>query len=150
MLKPMLHCSIIQSQDTYNIRKKVLWPHIKNGNYALPIDTSIDTFHLGTFFNKKIISIGTFTKNINTKFKYNKQYRLRAMATDNQYRFMGGGKVLFLEALKILKKKKIELLWCDARINAIPFYESLNMNSLDSVYEIVNIGPHKTMYINIQ
>ena len=69
------------------------------------------------------------------------------MATDTEHRVKGAGKNLFLKGLDILKKKNINMLWCDARINAIPFYEALNMKSLKETYHIPNIGAHKTMYI---
>ena len=142
-----LEIKIISSQETHDIRQKVLWPHIQDGNYSLDIDHNTNTFHLGTIFNKKIISIGTFVQEKNPKFSATSQYRLRAMATDEKYRFLGAGKSLFLEAVKILKRKKIDLLWCDARIHAIPFYTSLKMKSINEIYEIINIGQHKTMYL---
>ena len=139
----------IPSELTYDIRKKVLWPHIKDGNYSISVDRNPDTFHLGTFIGKRLISIGTFIKENNPKFNCDLQYRLRAMATDKNYRVRGAGRSLFLKAIKILKIKKIKILWCDARIVAVPFYEILKMKSLGEAYEIVNIGPHKTMYIHL-
>ena len=138
---------VIASELTYEIRKKVLWPHIKNGDYSMSADKHPDTFHLGTFLDKKIISIGTFINDNNSKFNCNLQYRLRAMATDKNYRKIGAGKKLFLKAIDILKQKKINLLWCDARLIAIPFYKSVKMRSLPSSYYIPNIGEHKTMYL---
>ncbi len=144
-----LEAKIIESELTYLIRKNVLWPHIKDNNYALPIDKNPETFHLGTFYKQQIISIGTFIKEKHPNFDCEKQYRLRAMATDKKYQIKGAGKCLFLKSIELLKNKEIELLWCDARIKAVPFYESLNMNSLDKVYNIVNIGLHKTMYLYI-
>ena len=141
------HTQIINSELTYDIRKRVLWPHIKDGNYAIEPDNIATTFHLGTYFQNQIISVGTFIKETNSKFDCNPQYRLRAMATDTDYQVKGAGRNLFLTALDILKNKKIMMLWCDARLNAIPFYQALKMKSLDKVYQIPNIGPHKTMYI---
>ncbi len=141
---------IISSALTYDIRKKVLWPHITNGNYSINVDDDEDTFHLGTFLNEKLISIGTFIKNNNPKFNYKLQYRLRAMATDENYRKIGAGKNLFLKGIEILKNYKVELLWCDARMIAIPFYKSMNMKILPETYEIPNIGAHKTMYIYLR
>ena len=52
-----LEIKIISSQETHDIRQKVLWPHIQDCNYSLDIDHNTNTFHLGTIFNKKIISI---------------------------------------------------------------------------------------------
>tara|TARA_B100001113_G_C20837823_1_gene504007 strand:+ start:149 stop:595 length:447 start_codon:yes stop_codon:yes gene_type:complete len=145
-----LETNIISSTSTYNIRKKVLWPHITNDNYSISIDDHKDTFHLGTFLNEKIISIGTFIKENNPKFNCKLQYRLRAMATDKNYRKIGAGKNLFSKGLEILKNNKIELLWCDARLIAIPFYKSMNMESLSGTYNIPKIGAHKTMYIYLK
>ena len=144
-----MNAQIIDSKLTHDIRKRVLWPHIKNDNYAISVDKDPATFHLGTFVEKKVISVGTFIKETNPKFHTNSQYRLRAMATDLNYQIKGAGKILFLKGLEILKEKKIELLWCDARINAIPFYEKLKMKSLQNLYNIKDIGLHKTMYINL-
>jgi hypothetical protein len=70
-----LNVKIIDSKLTYDIRKKVLWPHIKDDNYSLKVDKDVSTFHLGTYINKKIISIGTFVKENNSKFNSNSQYK---------------------------------------------------------------------------
>ena len=65
----VLETNIISSTSTYSIRKKVLWPHITNENYSISIDEHKDTFHLGTFINEKIISIGTFIKENNKEIR---------------------------------------------------------------------------------
>lgn len=142
-----LYAQIIPCELTYKIRKEVLWPHIKNGIYSLDIDSQKNTFHLGTFLNEKIVSIGTFVKQENHHFNCKEQYRLRAMATDSKYRKRNAAKTLFLKAIEILKNKNTNLLWCDARIGAIKFYQSVNMKSLEGTYNIPHIGEHKTMYI---
>ncbi len=64
-----LECRQIKSEMTYELRKKVLWPHIKNDDYSLVSDTANETFHLGVYLKKKIISIGTFVKEQNDKIK---------------------------------------------------------------------------------
>ena len=139
----------ISSSETHLIRKEVLWPHICNNNYSLPIDNKKETFHLGTFVNNDLVSIGTFLPDFNTAFSKKNQYRLRAMATKKKYAGNGYGTKLFLFAISILIRKKVELLWCDARIVAIPFYKKLNMQSLDKTYDIKDIGLHQTMYIKL-
>ena len=55
-----LEAKMIESELTHLIRKNVLWPHIKDNDYSLPIDKNPETFHLGTFHKKQIIS----TRNI--------------------------------------------------------------------------------------
>ena len=58
----LLEVKYIPSNLTYKIRKEVLWPHIKNNKFSIPIDTQKDTFHLGAYINNNIVSIGTFVK----------------------------------------------------------------------------------------
>ena len=97
---------IIKKELTYDLRKKILWPHITNNDYSINVDNNPNTFHMGTFINKEIISIGTFVKENNSKIKPDNQYRLRAMATDINYQKIGAGKNLMLKAFQVLKKKK--------------------------------------------
>jgi len=42
------------------------------------------------------------------------------------------------------------VLWCDARLKAVPFYASLGFQSLPEVYDVPNIGPHQFMWIHIK
>ena len=145
-----LTAQIIPPKLTYNIRKKVLWPHIQNNDYTIKEDKDPNTFHIGVFFEKNVISVGTFIQENNPKLKSENQYRLRAMGTDILYQKMGAGKQLIRKSIELFKKRGIDVLWCSSRLNAIPFYASLNMKSLNEIYHIVNIGPHKTMYLYIK
>ena len=147
MNKILLKAKIIESKLTHGLRKEILWPHITDNNYKIDIDDKDDTFHIGVYMRHTIISIGTFIKEKNTYFDVKNQYRLRAMATDTKFQRQGAGKCLILKGIEVLKEKKIDLLWCSARLKAIPFYKEMKMKSLNEIYHIVNIGPHKTMYL---
>jgi len=143
-----IEARIIPSRLTYTIRNKVLWPHKKIENCKLSIDELASTYHIGTFFQEKLISIGTFIKEKNQNFdKILSQYRLRAMGTSKDYQGISGGKTLLLYAIKFLKEKKTNLIWCDARINAVPFYKSIGFKEKGNIYNIPLIGQHKLMYI---
>ena len=147
MNKTLLKAKIIDSKLTHGIRKEILWPHIKDNNYTIDVDDKDETFHIGVCIGQTIISIGTFVKEKNSHFDVKNQYRLRAMATDKKFQRKGAGKCLILKGLEVLKEKKTDLLWCSARLKAIPFYKGIKMKSLNKIYHIVNIGPHKTMYL---
>ena len=148
--KALLKAKTIPSTLTYEIRKNILWPHIKNNDDSLDIDNKPETFHLGVFLQEKIISVGTFVKENNPEFETKKQYRLRAMGTSSIYQKNGAGRILIQKAMNLLKENNMKLLWCSSRIHAIPFYQNLNMKSLKDIYNIKYIGPHKTMYIYLK
>lgn len=143
-----IEVTLIKSHLTHQIRHKVLWPHKKPENCSINEDLLKETFHVGVFFNKKIVSIGTFIKTKNNVFESEYlQYRLRAMGTNEEHQQKSMGKQLILYAKKILIEKSVKILWCDARKEAIPFYKKLGFKIKGDYYEIPKIGLHKLMYI---
>jgi predicted GNAT family N-acyltransferase len=119
----------VLAQETYSVRKEVL-----RNNLPLPEAMEGDfekfTFHLGMFLNTELIGIATFMKNKNSSFN-GVQYQLRGMATCQNYQHMGVGK---------------KLLWCNARVTALSFYEKLGFISVGEEFEIHLVGPHFVMF----
>lgn len=143
-----IESKLIQSNLTHKIRLSVLWPHKNISNCFLAEDNLKDTFHVGTFLKNELVSIGTFIYQNNVIFDENvKQYRLRAMATEKKHQGISMGRKLIIFAKNELIKRKVKLLWCDARKIAIPFYENLGFKSQGEFYNIPKIGPHKLMYL---
>ena len=139
--------AIISAEQTHHLRHKVLWPHIATEEECvIDIDHSDGAIHLATMDQDRIVSIGSLFKTNSSKVDFKKQYRLRAMATDPDYRKHGCGKILLTKALDILSSQDIEVLWCDARIAAVGFYTKLGFEVIDEVYDVPRIGPHKFMY----
>ncbi|HRP59804.1 MAG TPA: GNAT family N-acetyltransferase, partial [Vicingus sp.] len=98
----------------------------------------------------ELVSVGTFLVQRNEKFEEKYQYRLRAMATSPKVRGENFGKEVIDFALKELKIREVELLWCDAREVAIGFYEKMGFNILGDFYEVPMIGKHKLMYKKLE
>lgn len=138
---------IIDPLLTRSLRHRVLWPHLATvEECVIDIDNREDAFHVGTFDGDRLVAIGSFFETKSPKLTANHQYRLRAMASDPEYRGKGCGRLVVEEGLKILREKGIALLWCDARLIAVPFYQSLQFEALEEVYEIPKIGPHRFMW----
>ena len=132
-----IESKLIQPNLTHKIRLSVLWPHKNISNCFLAEDDLKDTFHVGTFLKQNNV---IFDENV-------KQYRLRAMATEKKHQGISMGRKLIMFAKNELIKRKVKLLWCDARKIAIPFYENLGFKSQGEFYNIPKIGPHKLMYL---
>ncbi|MBV6485163.1 MAG: hypothetical protein KFKLKKLM_01716 [Flavobacteriales bacterium] len=142
---------IVATKETYPLRLEVLWQH-KNSleECGLDIDDLETTFHVGAIKNGELVSVGTFLVQQNEKFEEKYQYRLRAMATSPKVRGENFGKEVIDFALKELKIREVELLWCDAREVAIGFYEKMGFNILGDFYEVPMIGKHKLMYKKLE
>ena len=94
-----IESKLIQSNLTHKIRLSVLWPHKNISNCFLAEDNLKDTYHVGTFQKNELVSIGTFIYQNNIIFDENdKQYRLRAMATEKKHQGISMGRRLIMFA----------------------------------------------------
>lgn len=139
----MIKIKNISTQDTYEIRLTVLRKNI-DLPYKFEGDNDKDTFHLGAFYQNELVGIATFMKNT-IDSEVEEQYQLRGMATLPKVRGKGAGKLLIEEAKRIIKEKGISFLWCNARIEAVGFYESLNFKIIGEEFEVQKVGPHYKM-----
>jgi ribosomal protein S18 acetylase RimI-like enzyme len=139
----------ITTEQTYPLRNSVLRPNKPVESVFLEKDNDADTFHLGAFYEGKLISIGSFHQSDHSQFLQSNQYQLRKMATDPQFRKMNAGRQLIEFAFNELRNRKVELMWCNAREVAIGFYEKLGLKTANNFFEVPGIGPHKLMYINL-
>ena len=142
---------IKNSKQLWPLRNLVLWRHKNLLACGIEPDIKRSTFHLGAVDDDdNILGTATFISEKNENFRDNKQYRLRAMATHPSARGTGLGEKIILESIAKLKRKKVEILWCDARIEATGFYDKMGFSVVGDIYEVPEIGPHKLMYYKIE
>ncbi len=144
MLKTKILIKEINSSETLPIRKEILRPDID-----LPCefkgDNDAETFHLGAIHNEEVIGVVSFIRSDNSIFTKN-QYQMRGMAIVAAHRKRGIGKMLIQEALDLLEKKEVAVLWCNARETAVQFYEKFGFKTLGEKFMIDHIGTHYLMY----
>jgi len=152
MKKMMMKVSNITAESTYELRHKVLWPHLANqSDCTIAIDFRDDARHFGTIMNNQVIGIGSFFATAHDSFSSAKKpYRLRAMATDPNFRGRNAGGQLIKFAVNDLRDQGVDLIWCDARKVAIGFYEKLGFDRIDEWYEKPNVGPHQLMFLDFR
>lgn len=139
----------INPQDTYSIRQEVLIPDrdIKKAKFPMDEDEDI-SFHLGAFIDGSLVSVASFFYEKNDAFPdHLHQYQLRGMATLPAYQRQGLSRELLKMAFPIIKQNLCTLIWCNARVSAVPFYEKVGLTVKNSnPFEIPEIGPHLLMY----
>lgn len=114
-----------------------------------PEDNLQSTFHLGVLDGGKIVSNGTFMQQASAHKSlqgFKVPYRLRGMATDEDYRGKGLGREIILAAEIELSKRACDLLWFNARVSAEGFYCKLGYQAIEEIFNIDSIGAHKIMY----
>ena len=112
-------------------------------------DYEAGTFHMACIVDEKIVTCATFYPEKSIKIKSNNAYRLRGMATDSNFQRKGYASGLMVESFKELKKEDCDMVWCNARLSAVNFYESLGFKIIGELFDVKDIGPHYYMYKEI-
>lgn len=76
-------------------------------------------------------------------------WQLRGMAVEDEHRNRGVGSQLLAQSLAFIQEEvqydHIHILWCNARISAVPFYERNKWFKASSEFDVPDVGPHIKM-----
>jgi predicted GNAT family N-acyltransferase len=72
-------------------------------------------------------------------------WQLRGMATDPAVRGTGAGRALVAEGLARVAALGGDLVWCDARVAAVGFYERMGFRVVTEQFDKPEGGPHRGM-----
>ncbi len=139
----------ISSVETYPVRHEVL----RKGK---PIETCIfkgdddeQTIHLGLFLDDQLVGIISVFKEQNNLFSETNQFQIRGMAVLEEFQGKGLGTKLVKEAEKHCINLNANVIWFNARENAVPFYEKLDYKIIGDSFLIPEVGIHFVMYKKI-
>jgi len=134
----------------YPLRHKVLRPNLPFEASCLPSDNDPNAIHFTLKNDDTILSIASLYSESLEAMPNKNAYRLRGMATEPAKRGNGFGTMVLHGAMEYLKKETdVEILWCNARVTAFGFYEKMGFTILGEIFDIPNLGPHKTGYIEL-
>ncbi|MBZ2176008.1 GNAT family N-acetyltransferase [Schnuerera sp. xch1] len=142
----MFEVRTIKPEMTYKIRHNVLRPYQTIEDCKYDTDNEDKAFHVGAFYLGKLISVASFCVERNPDFPIEKQYRLRAMATIEDFRKLGAGRTVVNYAENLIKKQGFNFLWCKGRTNVLGYYNKLGFKVYGEVFDYPSIGPHIIMY----
>jgi predicted GNAT family N-acyltransferase len=135
----------IEAKDTYEIRHKILRPHRPIEDTHFLADNDEMTFHLGAYVDDKLVSVASFYMDNHPNIEAPYQFRLRGMATLDEFRGQGMSSALLRTAFPLIKKNHVSTVWCNARVSAIGFYEKVGFKTLGNEFDIPDVGPHVLM-----
>lgn len=143
-----MNCKIktVSPLTTYAVRHPVLRQGKPIASCAFPGDEDPTSLHLAAVFNEDVIGVVSVFTNATGVFSDLKQMQLRGMAVLPEAQGSGIGKMLVHAAEIYAKERGTTLLWFNARINAVHFYERLGYQIMGEAFEIEGIGTHYLMY----
>lgn len=135
----------ITSKETYIVRHPVLRSRKPIETCRFEGDDDLTTSHFGYFENNQLIGVASLFE-AKAPFETSKKcYQLRGMAVlkEQQNKKIGN------QLIKAIEKQINEnncLLWFNARINAVRFYQKNGFESIGDTIEVSGIGPHVVMF----
>ena len=111
-------------------------------------DDLATTKHFGYFNNNNLIGIISVFKKDNVFFEQS-QFQIRGMAVLTTHQKKGIGAALVRLAEQYIESQKGSLIWLNARIIAVEFYEKSGYQIIGNSFEIPEIGTHYVMFKNI-
>jgi ribosomal protein S18 acetylase RimI-like enzyme len=135
----------VSAAETRPLRHRILRPHQRVEDVALPHDEDVDTLHLGAFVDGVMIGTATVHREALPGTTDPNAWRLRGMATEPDARRRGCGSKLVAGCVEHAKKHGGSRMWCTARETAKGFYDALGFATIGDPFDIPDVGPHYVM-----
>jgi GNAT superfamily N-acetyltransferase len=130
--------------ELIDLRHEVLRDGLPREAAMFDGDDAPATRHYGAFDGATVVGCATLMLN---QWEGEPAWQVRGMATDARFRSRGLGAALLrmAEAELSAERSPVRLLWCNARVPAIRFYEKLGWAVRCEPFEIPTAGPHVKM-----
>lgn len=116
----------IASEETLEIRQKVLWP--EKSIEFVKVEEDKEGTHFGLFENDKLVSVISLFYNDN-------EVQFRKFATLFSEQGKGNGTALLKFVFEEAKKNGAQKIWCNARANKVHFYRRFGMKDTAKKFE---------------
>lgn len=121
-------------EDILPIRHTVLWP---DRPFAfVKVEGDEDGVHLGLYKDSRLVTVISL-------FEEGSSLRFRKFATLPEYQNRGLGKLMILKVIDYARENGFERLWCDARTDALSFYERVGFEKFSQPFYKEDIEYYK-------
>ncbi|MSU59151.1 MAG: GNAT family N-acetyltransferase [Pedosphaera sp.] len=137
---------IINATETLPLRSAVLRPGRPLAAAQFTGDKLPTTKHFGAFRDGQLLGIASIFLAEMPEHTGLAALQLRGMATAPEVRGAGFGRALVVACVAIARENGAEILWCNARIPAVGFYQKLSWEIIGEEFDIPDVGPHFRMW----
>jgi len=139
----------ITAENTYEVRNAILRPNQPIESCYFQGDHLPSTHHFGYFNDENVVGIISAFENTNPNWSIQRQLQIRGMAVLETFQKKGIGELLVAHVISFAQQRNLDLIWMNARKNAVPFYEKSGFHIYGTAFEIEGIGTHFLMYRSI-
>ncbi len=133
----------VSASDVRPLRAEVLRKGLPLSESVYPTDDEEFTTHLAVKVDGVIVAVGTMFPEPRTTGA--REQRIRGMAVEASARSRGYGGAILSAFHKIALRDGTDVIWCNARARAVPFYSRHHYFVEGEPFELPNIGRHFVM-----
>ena len=149
-------CRAITRDETVPLRHAVLRPDAPVDDVYFPSDETPGALHAGAFLDGELVAVGTISPEDRDadapggaaptlESDRGTAWRVRGMATADWARSKGAGAGVLTACTEHARAAGGTIVWCNARIAAVPFYEREGWTLVSGEFDIPDVGPHFVM-----
>ncbi|MFV8344816.1 GNAT family N-acetyltransferase [Flavobacterium sp. ZB4P13] len=136
----------ITALETFPVRHPVLRAEKPIESCHFDGDILETTFHFGLYENENLAGVISLFEEKNDLFAAEKQFQIRGMAVLKEHQKKGFGEQLILNSEKYCMNQNSNLIWFNARKEAVGFYEKMGYQVKGLPFEIKGVGEHIVMF----
>ncbi|HEY7117742.1 MAG TPA: GNAT family N-acetyltransferase [Tepidisphaeraceae bacterium] len=129
-------------EEIFQVRWDVLRPGRPIEAARFAGDDAPDTVHVGAFVEGQNIACATATR---MPWQGQPAWQLRGMGVVADWQGRGVGQVVLLRIEDLVRSSDIHQMWCNAREEAVKFYEKQGWAVASERFHIEDVGPHYKM-----
>ncbi|MGZ4151497.1 MAG: GNAT family N-acetyltransferase [Actinomycetota bacterium] len=132
-------------EDVLPTRQRILRPHQRVEDVEFEGDRRPGALHVGAFVAGRLVGAASVLPDAHPEVPDPNAWRIRGMAVDDDLRDRGIGGALLERCVEHARSSGGTLVWCNARVGAVGFYERHAFLSEGEPFDVDVIGPHVRM-----
>jgi GNAT superfamily N-acetyltransferase len=135
----------VELADVLPARQEVLRPHQRVDEVEFEGDRRPGALHVGAYAGDRLVGVASVVPDRHPGSSDPNAWRVRGMAVVHDARSAGIGGMLLERCVNHARHRGATLVWCNARVRAIPFYARHGFVAEGDVFDVGVIGPHVRM-----
>jgi GNAT superfamily N-acetyltransferase len=119
----------ISADEAQPLRAAILRPGVPFEASVYPLDYNAESMHMGAFEDNELVTVASIFHEPPPGEENPEAYRLRGMVTLPEKQRRGYGRAVLLRCIAHIARQHGTLLWCNARIDAVDFYRTLQFET---------------------
>jgi GNAT superfamily N-acetyltransferase len=129
--------------EIFQVRWEVLRPGAPREAAVFPGDDLPTTIHVGAFDGARNICCATGTR---AEWEGRPAWQLRGMGVVADWQRRGVGQLALAKLVELAREAwPVDTMWCNAREEAVKFYEGLGWRLASGQFMVEGVGPHYKM-----